>query len=71
MTAIPEPLHGKVRDTLNVSRVANGWVVRTGRELVDEFSHVYQTPDTLAEHVRKWAVAQEAFVEQRRKADQR
>lgn len=48
-----------IQDRLNIARVANGWVIApAGSVGNDEFSHVYVTPEALAEHVRRWADAQ-------------
>jgi hypothetical protein len=50
---IPEPI-----DTLQIRRVANGWIVSPGQLADREFVHVYSTPAELAAHVEHWASAQ-------------
>lgn len=46
-------------DTLLITRVANGWVIRPGSKIgLSEFTHIATTPGELAEHVAKWAAPQ-------------
>lgn len=45
-------------DTMQIRRVANGWVVMLGCRGPNDFTHIAATPEELGEHVRKWAEAQ-------------
>jgi hypothetical protein len=46
----------EVVESVTIRRVANGWVVQSGKALGD-FLHVAVTPTALAEYVSGWAEA--------------
>lgn len=53
-----------MNDKITIRRVANGWVMQTGREItLDEFTHVAFTADQVGRHVHAWALAVEATTE--------
>lgn len=47
-------------DTMQIRRVANGWVLMPGCRGPNDFTHIAATPEELGEHVTKWAQAQTA-----------
>ena len=52
-------------DSITIRRVANGWVIQPGGNSLNDFTHVALTPADVAEHVRKWAIAQDKDIQEK------